>query len=122
MAKYTDNNIQFNSIDVAISGNTKKWGQAELMGATDTDLVDIAADNGGRLPSIVNVVEVDWNGAELSYLPASGSRTINTTGELLSILINELKSLDSRCAILETGVQSISDSIEELENTLEETP
>jgi hypothetical protein len=90
MAKYKDtynnSNIQFDSIDVAISGNTKKWGQAELMGATDADLVDIAADNVGRLRSIVNVIEINWNGAELSYLPAQGTQIVNTTGDLLSFI------------------------------------
>ena len=94
MAKYTDNNIQFNSIDVAISGNTKKWGQAELMGATDADLIEIALDNGGRLPSIVNAVEIDWNSAELDLSDSSiaadvpgvvnGKKVINTTGELFA--------------------------------------
>ena len=48
------------------------------MGATDADLVDIASDNGGKLPTIVNAVEIDWNGAQL------GDKEIKTTGELLS--------------------------------------
>ena len=82
MAKYKDtyngSNIQFNSVDTILSGNSKKWGQAELANATDEDLVDIASDYGGKLPTIVNAVEIDWNGMVL------GDKTINTTGELLS--------------------------------------
>ena len=61
MAKYTDNNIQFNSIDVAFSTNNKKWGNAENIGATDADLIDIASDNGGKLPTIVNAIKINWN-------------------------------------------------------------
>lgn len=67
MAQYkeTNSNIQFNSVDVQISGNNKKWGNADILNATDDDLIDIASDYGGKLPTIINVVEIDWNGAEL---------------------------------------------------------
>jgi hypothetical protein len=89
MAKYKDtyngNNIQFNSVDTILSGNNKKWGQAELGGATDADLVDIASDNGGKLPTIVNAVEIDWNDASIC------NQTVSTTGQLLNI-INELNN------------------------------
>ena len=70
MAKYTDNSIQFNSIDTSISQNNKKWGNENMQNATDADLIDIATENGGKLPTIVNAVEIDWNGAksESDYL------------------------------------------------------
>ena len=68
MAQYkeTNSNIQFNSVDVQISGNGKKWGNSQIANATDEDLIDIASDNGGKLPTIVNAVEIDWNGAQLA--------------------------------------------------------
>jgi len=65
MANYKDSNIQFNNIDIAFSGNPKKWGHGDNLGATDADLIDIASDNGGKLPTIVNALEIDWNGAQL---------------------------------------------------------
>jgi len=65
MAKYTDNSIQFNSIDTSISTNNKKLGNGDILGAADSDLIEIASDNGGKLPTIVNVVEIDWNSAQL---------------------------------------------------------
>ena len=81
MAKYVDknSNITFNSVPTS---NFMQVGQLlshpDLSGATDADLADIAADNGEKLPSKVNAVEIDWNGAQL------GDKEINTTGELLS--------------------------------------
>lgn len=83
MAKYKDtygsSNIQFNAVDVAFSGNTKKWGHGDNALASDSDLIDIAKDNDGKLPTIVNAVEIDWNGAQLGE-----NKTLNTTGEVLS--------------------------------------
>lgn len=86
MAKYTDNNIQFNNIDVRISVNNKKLGNENLLGATDEDLIDIASDNGGKLPTIVNALEIDWNGAELGTINDINLGTINTTGDLLNAI------------------------------------
>ena len=82
MAKYTDNSIQFNSIDTSFMANNKKWGNGDILNATDSDLIEIATENGGKLPTIVNAVEIDWNGAK----PGIGedSTGINTTGQLLS--------------------------------------
>ena len=57
---------------------TKSIGNENIVGASSEDLTDIAAENGGQLPSTVNAVEIDWNGANL------GSYIINTTGQLLS--------------------------------------
>ena len=80
MAKYTDKNgnIEFNSVPTS---NFMEVGvllsHPDLKGATDTDLTDIANDNGGRLPSKVNAVEIDWNGASMC------NQTVNTTGQLL---------------------------------------
>lgn len=67
MAQYkeTNSNIQFNSVDVQISGNNKKWGNADIANATDEDLIAITSENGGKLPTIVNAVEIDWNGAQI---------------------------------------------------------
>ena len=80
MAKYTDKNgnITFNSVNVNVLPRTKSIGNENINGASDADLTDIANDNGGRLPSKVNAVEIDWNGAQL------GDKEINTTGEFLS--------------------------------------
>lgn len=34
----------------------------------------------------IQSVLIDWNGAELSYLPAQGTQVVNTTGDLLSFI------------------------------------
>ena len=79
MPQYTDiSGIQFNSVNVNVLPRTKSIGNRDIVDATSEDLADIAAENGGKLPSTVNAVEIDWNSAKL------GSYIINTTGELLS--------------------------------------
>lgn len=82
MANYKDtyngSNIQFNSVNVNVLPRTKSIGNKDIVDATSEDLTDIAAENGGKLPSTVNAVEINWNGMVL------GDKTINTTGELLS--------------------------------------
>ena len=79
MPQYTDTSgIQFNSVNVNVLPRLKSIGNRDIVDATSEDLADIAAENGGKLPSTVNAVEIDWNGAQL------GTTTINTTGELLS--------------------------------------
>ena len=79
--KDKDTNILFSDVTVGTAlggkyynGNNGNFSDA----ATDEDLVDIASDYGGKLPTIVNAVEIDWNGMVL------GDKTINTTDELLS--------------------------------------
>ena len=47
------------------------------------------SDNGGKLPTIVNAVEIDWNGAQLSLpeeLNLGTNITINTTGQLFATI------------------------------------
>lgn len=63
---YTDNKgISFYAFDGNIFTRGKKVGNDQYLGATVDDLANIAADNGGSLPSIVNAVEIDWNGAKI---------------------------------------------------------
>ena len=54
---------------------------------------------GGDLPTIINAVEIDWNGAELN-LPddLGGTKTINTTGELLKERIQQNSPMFARVA------------------------
>ena len=54
---------------------------------------------GGNLPTIINAVEIDWNGAELN-LPddLGGTKTINTTGELLKERIQQNSPMFARVA------------------------
>ena len=89
MAKYIDtygsSNIQFNAVETIFIPNSKKWGHGENINASDADLTDIANDNGGKLPTIVNAVDIDWNGAQLKN-GSTVKATLNTTGEMLSIL------------------------------------
>ena len=89
MAKYqfTElySGINFNSVDTSLMGVGKKVGNDDNRGADTETLTEIAADNGGKLPTIVNAVEIDWNSAEITSTAfPSMDRTINTTGDLLS--------------------------------------
>ena len=80
---YTDNKgIIFNTFDGNSFPRTKKVGNNKNGGATVDDLANIAANNGGSLPSIVNAVEIDWNGAKPGWGEDS-TNGITTTGELM---------------------------------------
>ena len=41
----------------------------------------VDATSPSEITKLINAVEIDWNGAELSYLPALGTRIVNTTGD-----------------------------------------
>ena len=86
MAKYqyteTNSNIQFNSVDTSLMGVSKKVGNTQNRNADANVLSEIAEENGGKLPTIVNAVEIDWNGAKPGI--GEGENGITTTGELLS--------------------------------------
>jgi len=80
---YIDNNgIMFNTFDSDSYKKGKKISNNKYNGATVDDLSDIASENGGKLPTIVNAVEIDWNGARPDI--GEGENGITTTGELLS--------------------------------------
>ena len=89
---YTDNKgITFNTFDNNTNRFTKKLSHNQYAGATVNDLAEIESDNGGKLPTIVNAVEIDWNSADLSSAASSFANaadtapvsTITTTGELM---------------------------------------
>ena len=80
---YTDNNgIRFNSFDSNSFKKTKKISNYKYSDATVDDLADIASDNGGTLPTTINAVEIDWNGAKPG-LGEDSTNGITTTGELM---------------------------------------
>ena len=79
---YTDNKgIIFNTFDGNIFTRGKKVGNEQYDHATVDDLADIASDNGEKLPTIVNAVEIDWNGAKPG-MNEDSTNGITTTGEL----------------------------------------
>jgi hypothetical protein len=51
----------------------------------DTDALNEDYGVGGALPFFINAVEIDWNGAQLKN-GSTVKATLNTTGEMLSIL------------------------------------
>ncbi|MBR2881709.1 MAG: hypothetical protein IKB96_05015 [Prevotella sp.] len=55
-----------------------KLSNNQYLGGLVNDLGDIANDNGGVLPTTINAIEIDWNGAQVA------GKTLNTTGEVLS--------------------------------------
>lgn len=58
---------------------------------SESDLQDYI-EAGEEYRNIQSVL-IDWNGAQLSYLPAQGTKIVNTTGDFLSIFLNELKNV-----------------------------
>ena len=83
---YIENNIQFNSFDSTLIGVGKKVGNKDYLGATVNDLSDIASDNGGKLPTTINALEIDWNDAQWPSTTPSAPTTINTTADLLKAI------------------------------------
>ena len=61
-----------NGIDFTIEGN-------DIMQFSKLTNADGSLKRGDIVP-LINAVEIDWNGAQL------GDKTLNTTGEMLSIL------------------------------------
>ena len=81
---YTDNNnISFTTFDGNTLSRIKKVGNEQYLGATVNDLEDIASDNNGKLPTVINALEIDWNGAQVEE-----NVTLNSTGDLLSWIIS----------------------------------
>ena len=60
----------------------KKISHNKYDGATVNDLEDIASENDGKSPTIVNAVEIDWNGAKPG-MNEDSTNGITTTGELM---------------------------------------
>ncbi len=79
MAYNDKTGIIFNSFDSNGNKYKNKLLNNQYSGASVDDLADIANDNGGVLPTTINAVDIDWNGAEV--IPG---KTLNTTGEVLS--------------------------------------
>lgn len=82
MAYIDTNNIEYTSFDGDIFTRGKKVSNEQYLGVSVDDLTSIADDNGGKLPTIINAVEIDWNGAKPGI--GEGENGITTTGELLS--------------------------------------
>ena len=79
---YTDNKgSRFNTFDSDLFKKGKKISHNKYDGATVNDLKDIASENDGKSPTIVNAVEIDWNGAKPGI--GEGNNGITTTGELI---------------------------------------
>lgn len=85
---YTNSGITFNTINSV--PNPKKEIPGKLV--SNQNDFEYAAEDG--IKPVVNSVEIDWNGAQLSYVSLpnvlDNGNTINTTGQLLA-LINDLQ-------------------------------
>lgn len=85
---YTNSGITFNTINSV--PNPKKEIPGKLV--SNQNDFEYATEDG--IKPVVNSVEIDWNGAKLSYVSLpnvlDNGNTINTTGQLLA-LINDLQ-------------------------------
>ena len=59
--------------------------------SSESDLQDYI-EAGEEYRNIQSVL-INWNGAELSYLPAQGTQIVNTTGDLLSFYFEKLNKV-----------------------------
>ena len=69
------NGIKFNSFTGNILGRSKTVGHNDNKGMT----IDMFEDD-EKIPSVINSLEIDWNGA---ILPSYSSIGLNTTGQSL---------------------------------------
>ena len=82
--KHTINGIEFTDIKTSNKSFVPILN-GEIYQYDTNSLDEDFSDNDGKLPAIVNAVEIDWNGAEITSTAfPSMDRTINTTGDLLS--------------------------------------
>ena len=82
--KHTINGIEFTDIKTS-NKSFQPLVNSLIGGYSTTDLDEDFSDDNGKLPTIVNAVEIDWNSAEITSTAfPSMDRTINTTGDLLS--------------------------------------
>ena len=72
--------IEFNNINETLKPGESVTPVNGKLSSINYNAVD--ADSDGEITKLVNAVEIDWNGAELSYLPAQGTQIVNTTGDL----------------------------------------
>ena len=77
MAYIDKKGIQFTHYDGNILPISKKIGNIDLQDYNIDDFVD-----GSDIPTVINAVEIDWNGAKPGI--GEGENGITTTGELLS--------------------------------------
>ena len=82
MAIIKQNNISFTLSPNLLPGERSYSVNGKLYSAAN-NYVDL--EDGDDISKLVNAVEIDWNGAEITStaFPAM-DRTINTTGDLLS--------------------------------------
>ena len=81
-----------NFTDLSRIGKGSSFGNIKTDGITsESDLQDYI-EAGEEYRNIQSVL-IDWNGAELSYLPAQGTQIMNTTGDLLSFYFEKLKKV-----------------------------
>lgn len=76
--------IDFNDIKTSTNIKLPAFAGSKIHGSSTEDL-NADYGEGGNLPTIVNAVEIDWNGAQLKN-GSTVKATLNTTGEMLSIL------------------------------------
>ena len=75
--KHKISGIDFNDIKTSTNIKLPVFAGSKIYGSTTEDL-NVDYGEGGNLPTIVNAVEIDWNGAQVA------GKTLNITGELLS--------------------------------------
>jgi len=79
---YTSNGIQFTNL------NSSPSPRKTINGKLFSQLNDFAYANEDGIKPMLNAVEIDWNGAVIPNgdLENGTSKTINTTGDLLSLI------------------------------------
>ena len=95
MAELNQNGIKFNISNdpIYIYGMDKVSNSANVGADGNYNATKVASK--GKSTPVVNGIDIDWNGATLSYVNQPGvldaSNQVNTTGQLLA-LINDLQS------------------------------
>lgn len=96
MAKltYNDNGIIFNNVTSTNTSGGTFIGKEKIFNTLDNGVDQETLSEYGLVP-ILQSLQIDWNGATLSYVNQPGvldaSNQVNTTGQLLA-LMNNLQS------------------------------
>ena len=90
MANITQDGINFNIQDNFLPGESNAGVNGKIM-SNANQYFDL--EDGDEISKLVNAVEIDWNGADLSSALGEKYSSINTTGQLLSWIKEDLVNL-----------------------------
>ena len=105
MANFVQNGINF-----TISNNLQSGEKLHnIKGKLQSGMYPFGDYEGNDASKLINAVEIDWNGAQLSYVSLpnvlDNGNTINTTGQLLALINDLQEQINAIVYIMNNGNQ-----------------